>query len=223
MRAAGNVEVPKVLVSVKGIPLLERLIRQLAAEGATQIYIITGYRAEQVEQYVTALSGLPSSLQIEFIRETESRGNVGALSELTYLHSSVLFAFGDLLTQFSFRELYAIHRRRGAAITAGSHFEKHRLQLGHMIVEDDRVLDYREKPEYQFLICSGIMAIEPEVLSLLPETGPVGMSQLVLLTLDAGLTVTHWTHNAFWMDVNTPELLAVANETVPGERLSVTA
>lgn len=210
MRAGGE-SIPKVLVCVKGVPLLERLLRQIAAEGARRFHIITGNAAAQVESHVAALRDFPEGTRLDFIRESVPRGNVGGLSELADLGSSILFAFGDLYTNLSFRTLYSIHRERRAAITVASHFEGHRLRLGHLIVENDRVVDYREKPEYQFLICSGIMAIEPEVLRLLPGEGVLGMNQLVMLAVNAGLCVTHWTHGAGWIDVNTPELLQAAN------------
>jgi NDP-sugar pyrophosphorylase family protein len=209
MRAGGHA-IPKVLVGVQGVPLVERLLRAIAAEGAEQFYIITGHEAEQVESHILAMKGLPTGARLQFIRETTARGNVGALSELAGLGSPILFAFGDLFTNLSFQALYEIHRQRDCAITAASHFERHRLQLGHLIVEDDRVVDYREKPEYQFLICSGIMAIEPHVLHLLPKEGAVGMNRLVMLAVESGLSVTHWNHGADWIDVNTPQLLETA-------------
>jgi NDP-sugar pyrophosphorylase family protein len=212
MRAGGETT-PKVLIRVQGVPLLERLLRQLSAEGARQIYIITGHEAERVESHVLGMRDFPSSAKLQFIRETTPRGNVGALSMLADIGSPILFAFGDLLTNLRFQTLYAIHRERLAEIPAASHFERHRLQLGHLIAENDRVLHYREKPEYEFLICSGIMAIEPEVLRLLPKEGALGMNRLVMLAVEAGLLVTHWNHNAAWIDVNTPELLDTANKT----------
>jgi NDP-sugar pyrophosphorylase family protein len=212
MRAGGD-PTPKVLIRVQGMPLLERLLRHISAEGARQIYIITGHASEQVEAHVAGVRDLTDGTELRVIREAAPRGNVGALSELAGIDSPILFTFGDLITNLSFRTLYRIHRERRAAITAASHFERHRLQLGHLITEGDRVIDYREKPEYEFLICSGIMAVEPQVLSLLPKEGAVGMNRLVMLAVESGLPVTHWTHNADWIDVNTPELLSSANKT----------
>jgi NDP-mannose synthase len=203
---------PKVLVPVQGMALLERLIRQLVAEGARQFYIITGHGANEVEAHVLAIEGLPRDVRIHFIAETEPRGNVGSLAQLGPLNTPVLFAFGDLLTTLRFRDLFQIHQKRKCAITLASHFESHRLQLGHLIVENEAVRDYREKPEYEFLICSGIAAIESEVLQCLPKTGSVGMNRMVLLAMERKLAVSHWTHGAFWMDVNTPALLDIANQ-----------
>ncbi len=209
---------PKVLVPVQGVPLLERLIRQIAREGGRQFHIATGYRSEQVEAHVRGIPDLPDNVRFSFVREHEPRGNVGALTELADLGTTVLFAFGDLFTALSFRRLWEIHLRQRNHVTLTSHFEKHRLQLGHLIVDQDDVTAYREKPEYQFLICSGIAALEPAALQCLPRQGALGMNQMVLTALDHGLQVKHWTHGAFWMDVNTPELLKEANQVnVPFE------
>jgi NDP-sugar pyrophosphorylase family protein len=210
MRAGGQ-PLPKVLIPVRGVPLVERLLRQIAAEGAREFYIITGHAAELVEAHVASMHDFTAGTTVHFVRETTPRGNVGALSELASLNQPVLFAFGDLFTNLSFRQLREVHLQRKSAITAASHYETHRLQLGQLIVDGDRVLGYREKPEYQFLICSGIMMIEPEVLQLMPQEGAVGMNRLVMLAVEAGLAVTHWIHGAGWIDVNTPELLDAAN------------
>lgn len=222
MRSGGET-LPKVLVRVRGVALLERLLRQIAGEGGREFYIITGEHAALVESHMTGIDDLPDGTSVTFVRESSVRGNVGTLCELADLGSPILFAFGDLYTNLRFRALYDLHRERGCAITVASHLESHRLHLGHLIVENDRVIDYREKPEYQFLISSGIMAIEPRVLELLPKQGALGMNQLVMLAVNAGLRVTHWQHGAAWIDVNTPQLLTLANQTPWGEDASAGA
>ena len=40
-------EMPKALITVKGEVLIERQIRQLKEAGVPEIYIVTGYKAEQ--------------------------------------------------------------------------------------------------------------------------------------------------------------------------------
>ncbi len=75
----------------------------------------------------------------------------------------------------------------------------------------DIVNDYREKPKKQFLICSGIALFEPQVMEIAKHlTPPFGLSDLVNAALDRSCRVTHWTHRALWMDVNTPEILQQA-------------
>jgi NDP-sugar pyrophosphorylase family protein len=39
---------------------------------------------------------------------------------------------------------------------------------------------------------------------------PFGLADLINASLQAGYSVTHWMHEAYWIDVNTPELLEQA-------------
>ena len=99
---------------------------------------------------------MPSDSNVDFYHEQEPRGNTGALACVQSGESDVLFTFGDLVTTVDFSALVALHREQGNSITLGSHYEDHRLTLGELIVEGDRVVKYQEKPTKRFLICSGL-------------------------------------------------------------------
>lgn len=203
-------ELPKPLVKVGGIAMVERLLRQFVDCGVKQISIITGWGGDQVEAHVQRLEDLPDDVHLDFIRETQPMGNIGALGQLAPETRPVLFAFGDLVTDLDFAKLIAMHRRQPAHVTLTSHYETHRLELGELVVEDQTVVGYQEKPLKQFLICSGIAVFEPAVLKLLGAGRPAGISDLISAAINEGMQVIHWTHGAFWMDVNTPEALEAA-------------
>ncbi len=207
---SGSSDAPKPLRSVGGTPMLERLLRNSVTCGIRRITVITGWRGDEIERFVHGLDGFPDDLVLDCIRETEPRGNIGSLSSIRHDGATVLMAFADLVTDLDFAQLIEIHRTRGAAVTLTSHYESHRVRLGELQVDDDTVLDYREKPEKQFLICSGIAVFQPEVLVLVRKDRPMGISDLVRDAIAAGHEVTHWLHGAFWMDINSPEELEQA-------------
>ena len=191
--------------------MIERLLRQLAGAGIRRVTVITGRQREQIEQHLRDLVGLPDDLVLGFIHETEPRGNVGSLVLAARDDDPLLLCFADLVTDLDFAELARIHDRNDASVTLASHWEHHRLRLGEIRVDGDRVLDYREKPEKRFLICSGIGIFSASVVRLIPADRPTGLVDLVQLALANGHLVNHWTHGAFWMDVNSPEELELAN------------
>jgi len=196
--------IPKPLLKVGGVPLVERLFRQIAATGIRDITVITGWLGEQVEAHLGNLNDLPRDLDVKFLREPKVMGNIGALGLLRG-PAPCLFLFGDLLTNLDFARLLDLHRRTSAQATLTSHYEDHRLALGELSVDGDTVTDYQEKPLKRFLICSGIAVFEPEVLELVDESRPFGISDLIRAALQRRMHVVHWTHGAFWMDINTPE------------------
>ena len=203
--------IPKPMQTVGGTPMVERLLRQGIDAGLRRITVITGEMGDRITAHLRGLEGLPSELDLGFIAETVPRGNIGALADLPRDGRRFVLCFADLVTDLDFATLLAVHQELGSDVTLASHPETHRLALGELVIDGDRVVDYREKPEKRFLICSGIGVFEPALLDLVPLDRPAGISDLISLALAHDLKVMHWTHGAFWMDVNSQEDLARAN------------
>lgn len=203
---------PKHLLPVCGTPITERILRQLLSAGLRKVNIITGHLGEKVEAHFRSIDDLPSDLELSFIRETTKRGDIGSLVEVPANRDTILWIYGDLVTDLDFSKLLRIHFNRKCDITLASHYETHRVRLGELIVQGDRVTQYLEKPLKRFLICSGIAVIEANVLPLLEKTEPIGLDELVERAISKGFQVTHWQHGAFWVDVNDPTLLLQAEE-----------
>lgn len=210
----GSGTVPKHLARVGGVPMIERLLRQIVAAGIRRVSVIIGPRGDLIERHLCSLRDLPEDLKLDWIRETGPRGNVGSLTEVPRDCEWTLLSFGDLVTDLDFGKLIEVHRGRGCQVTLCSHYESHRVRLGELTTDGDRVTDYLEKPEKRFLICSGICIVETSAADLLDGARPMGISDLVRRALDDGRTVTHWEHGAFWMDVNSPDELEAADRAV---------
>ena len=207
-----TLERPKPMLPVAGVPMVERLLRQLTASSVERITVILGYRGEMVREHLRGLNDLNTAATIDFFEEAEPLGNVGAIGRIEVERPLALLAFGDLVTNLDFGELIARQGRSGTDVLLASHMEEHRLQLGELSVRGERVIGYREKPLKRFLICSGIGVFRRDVLAVIPTNGtPTGISDLITLALQGGFTVAHWEHCAFWMDVNSPEALEIAD------------
>ncbi len=201
----GSERVPKPMRRVDGVPMVERLYRQLVGAGVRRTTVVTGWLGDVVEAHVASVAADVGG-EVAFVREWTPLGNAGALG-LVPRTEPALLAFADLVTDLDFAELVRVHRARSADVTLASHPEQVRVRLGEIVAEGDRVEAYLEKPVKTFLICSGVAVFEPAVLALAADAPPVGISDLVTRALAAGHAVTHWDHGAPWSDVNTPEEL----------------
>jgi hypothetical protein len=85
------------------------------------------------------------------------------------------------------------------------------------------VADYQEKPVKHFLICSGMAVFEPEVLDLIDPNRPCGISDLIKAALAHSFKVAHWTHGAFWVDVNDRDALRRAETELSRRERSLRA
>jgi len=205
--------VPKPLLPVAGVPMVERLLRQVLASGITTVTVITGWLGERVEAHLGSLDDLPPGARISFVRESSPLGTVGALTRVHAPAERVLFAFADLVTELDFGRLLDQHERSGADLTLASHPEMHRLSLGEILSDGHTVTGYLEKPEKEFTICSGIAVLEPRVVEVAAgRSGLYGLPDLVAAALASDCRVMHWPHGAFWRDVNSLEALLEANQ-----------
>lgn len=203
---------PKPMLTVGGIPLIERLIRQLASAGFRKFTVVTGFEGAIIQDHIrVVMKSLPHDVDIHFYQEPHAMGNAGVVTKIVTSPSSVLLTFADLLTQIDFAKLVEIHGSRRSDVTLASHYEEHKLALGELTVDGDIVRKYAEKPTKRYLICSGIAVLEPNVLRAAKELPqPFGLSDLIQLAINRSYQVSHWTHESTWMDVNTPEALQEA-------------
>ena len=109
--------VPKPLLPLDGMPILEILIRQLVRDGVDRITICLGHGGRIIKVYL-ADAGL--DVEIDYSEETEPLGTMGPLTLIGDLPVDFLVLNGDLLTDISFVALFRKHRESGSRFSIGS-------------------------------------------------------------------------------------------------------
>ena len=198
------------MIEVGGVPMIERMFRQMIAVGVRNFVVVSGWQGDQIRRHLGNLSGLPHNLKIRFHTEEAPLGNAGALLRVDDLKETTLFAFADLVTSLNSGELLERHAASDNAITIASHREKYSLSLGELVTQQEHVVAYREKPEKSFTICSGVAAFNSAFLRDCSLEPPVGLVDLVNDAISRDLPVEHWPHRSWWVDVNTAEALRTA-------------
>ena len=94
---------PKPLMPVGDRPILDIVIRQLARAEFERITIATGYLAELIEAFFG--DGSRYGVAIDYFREDEPLGTVGALSLIDGLDDDFLVMNGDILTDIDYSAL----------------------------------------------------------------------------------------------------------------------
>lgn len=216
-RIAGSLAKP--LLTVGEEPMIGRLIRQIASSGLSSATVVIPNACGELRDFLSRIAAEVPGLDLDVIEEQHPLGNAGVLSAIDCGGKTVLFCFADLVTDLRFDRIAVLHRERRCDVTLASHYEFHQLSLGELITEGSRVCGYVEKPRKRFLICSGIAVFEPRILELARTVPtPFGLADLINACLRAGYSVTHWIHEAYWVDVNTPELLEQARSDAEARR-----
>lgn len=87
---------PKPLVPVGGVPLIVRTLRQLEAVGITRAVVVVGHRADEIIRKIAAYPGL--NVQVEFVRADWERGLAASLlAARSVVNENFVLVMGDHL------------------------------------------------------------------------------------------------------------------------------
>jgi NDP-sugar pyrophosphorylase family protein len=193
---------PKPLVPVGDRPILEHIIRRLAACGVNSVDVCVGHLGELIRLYFSQQDKLPEELQLRWHWEDEPLGTAGALGTVPGLDDTFIAMNGDVLTTLDYRELVQYHREHDAVLTVATQVKRVDIDLGVIENEGGLITDYREKPSLHYQVSMGIYVYEPRVLDYLPA-GSCQFPDLVLTLLDAGERVAAFPSDAEWYDIGT--------------------
>lgn len=196
---------PKPLMPVGDMPILEILLRQLKVYGVTDVVIAVGYLASLIQAYVG--DGSRFGLNVTYSMETTPLGTAGPLKLVKNLDETFLIMNGDLLTSLNMGELIAFHREHKAAATISTIVRHTQITLGVIGTDDDyNVNSYTEKPSYDFRVSMGISVLEPEVLQYIPDNKPFDVPDLIkALIADQKPVKAFPFENGYWLDIGRPE------------------
>ena len=198
---------PKPLMPVGDRPILDIVIRQLARAQFDRVTIATGYLAELIEAFFG--DGSRHGIPIDYFREDEPLGTVGALSLIEGLDEDFLVMNGDVLTDLDYRALLDGHGAGGQAATIAGHRRQVQISLGvmHFDDEDDRasVTGYSEKPTFDYEASMGVYCFAPRAIDLIEPGERLDFPDLVLRLIAAGELVKAWRFEGYWLDIGRPD------------------
>jgi NDP-mannose synthase len=194
---------PKPLMPVGDRPILDIVIRQLARASFERITIATGYLAELIEVFFG--DGARYGVAIDYFREGEPLGTVGALSLIDGLDDDFLVMNGDILTDIDYAALLDRHRHGGQAATIAAHERDVQVSLGVMRFDQDAdptlVTGYIEKPTLSYVVSMGVYCFAPRVRTYIPQGEHLDFPELVLRLVASGETVRAWRSEDHWLDI----------------------
>ena len=157
--------VPKPLVPIKNIPIIEWQIRYLKKFGIKEVIICTGYKADMIESY---LSMKKLGMKIKFSIEKTPLGTGGAIKKAGKLINDKSFFVinGDTITNIDLHQL-ASKKNAIAAIEL-------RTKYGILETESDKIINFKEKKEISDTwMNAGIYHLQKEILKKLPIKGDI--------------------------------------------------
>lgn len=195
--------IPKPMLDIGGVPLLERQVQRLAKAGLKRVYLSVNYLSHIIEDHFG--DGSSFGLEIHYLKEKEKMGTGGALSLLPVCpEAPILVMNGDILTTSDFGSLWTFHHTHLASITVAAVDYHIQIPFGVIHNEGPYVTGLAEKPSQHFLCNAGIYVVSPSALELVPHGKPFNMTDLIDACLVASRQVAIFPVHEYWSDIGTP-------------------
>jgi len=207
---------PKPLMPIGEMPILEVILRQMKYAGIDDIVLTVGHLSELLKTFFQ--DGSRFGLQVSYSFEEKPLGTAGPLSLVGGLDETFFVTNGDVLTTLSIQDLIAFHMKEQAVATIAVHQRKVKIDLG--VIQWDGgpcIKDYIEKPTYDYCVSMGMYVFEPRVLAYIPRDQYLDFPDLVLRMIAAGEKVVGYKFDGYWQDLGRPDDYETA--TLDFERL----
>jgi len=202
---------PKPLMPVGDMPILEIVIRQLSKAGIDRVTLAVGHLANLMMAFFN--NGERYGLLIDYSLEDEPLGTVGPLALIDDLDSTFIVMNGDVLTTLDYSTLVAYHRQQGAVATIAMHERSVQIDLGVIETDSNNVLiGYVEKPTYSYHVSMGVYVFEPKALRYIQRGVHLDFPELIWKLLVAKEKVVAYPYDGYWLDIGRPDDYARAVE-----------
>ena len=211
--------IPKVLVEVGGVPMLERIILKLISHSFKKIVINTHYFADKIEEFIKT-KNFNAEIILSYEKEVLETGGGLVFAKKHFTDGDILVYNGDILTDINISELWNEHTNNKAIVTLASFPRK---SLREFLWNDENILcgwrnlesgEYkwsRDTKNFYGQPFAAIHVINTDVFKHLPTEGKFSLTP-VYLEIAKTKELKKWeTTNSFWFDIGSISKLEDAN------------
>jgi len=194
---------PKPLMPIGDMPVVEVIIRQLRASGFDRLVLAIGYLPDLFRAFIG--NGDRFGGPIEFLHEQNPLGTAGALGLISEIESDFLLINGDTLTNLDYSAFMEFHRKQGAIATIATHCRENAVDYGVLEIDDDqKLIRYDEKPVHRYHVSMGVNAFRADVLRHILPNHYLDIPQLMQGLMNKGEKVLCFRSDCLWLDIGRP-------------------
>ncbi len=195
---------PKPLVPIGDMPIIEIIIRQLVKFGFEHITITVNHMADMIKEFCG--DGSKWGIKIDYSLETKPLSTMGPLKLIPDLPDNFLVMNGDVLTDIDFSEFYNEHVENKAIFTISAYERDHKVDYGVLESdENNKLVAFKEKPILHYNVSMGVYMLNKKCLDIIPEDTFYGFDHLMIDLIKNETPATVRPYKGYWLDIGRPD------------------
>jgi dTDP-glucose pyrophosphorylase len=176
---------PKPLIPLGDRTVIEIIIDQFLPYGLNCFHLSINYKSKILKSFFEELA---PSYNVTFLEEKEPRGTAGCLRELyTPTAEQLIVTNCDIVIQADLAELVSFHADHNYDLTLVASLKDYNIPYGVCELENGGSLArITEKPQYSFLVNTGMYVVRRDRLNLIPEDTRCDMTDFIEQIKKAG-------------------------------------
>ncbi len=218
-------DIPKPLIPIDGVPVLEREILSLKEQGFDDIILTVGYMAEKIMHHFG--NGRRLGVHIDYFVEKQPLGNAGALFQIKdQLTEDFLLLNGDAVFDIDFNRFVAYHKEHDCLVTLFTHPNNHPYDSGLIISDENNIVQKwltkeDERPKYyKNRVNAGLHVISPKLLEKDINTPKIDLDRQLLKPLSGTGKMICYDSPEYVKDMGTPERYYAVSEDYKAGRIT---
>ena len=169
---------PKPLIPINDKAIIEVIMENFAAYGMKKFIVSLNYKSKLIKAYFQE-KGL--AYQLDYIEEEKPLGTAGALRKLISKVKKDLFVSNcDIIIKANYVDVLQFHKKGNYEITIVGTLQHHVLPYGVCEINSGGELKViKEKPQYDFIVNTGMYILKPNALKSIPKNKFYNMTDLI--------------------------------------------
>ena len=192
---------PKPLIPIGDKTIIEIIINNFLNYQIQNFYLTINHKAKIIKSYFEELN---PPYNISYIQEEKPLGTAGSLKYLEgEIDGNIFITNCDIIVNTNYYDLLEFHKNNDNDITLVASMKHYHVPYGICEIESGgSLVKINEKPEYNFLVNTGMYVIESKVLKMIPRNEFFHMTHLIeKLKKEGGKVGIFPVSESSWIDV----------------------
>lgn len=222
----GLKDTPKPMVRIGGAPLLEHQINNAKQYGIKDIYILSGYLSDVIEEYFG--NGSAFGVNITHIVEGFPLGTAGAVKQIEdKINERFMVFYGDVMLDVDLNSFMGFDKLSASAAAIIVHPNDHPYDSDLVEINNENIVTafhskpHKENVYYSNLVNAAVYILSPEIFKCIPHDKPSDFGKDIFpLLLKSGKTIRAYKTAEYLKDMGTPDRLKKIKDDFAAGKIS---